>query len=130
MNFATYLLNASGTQSSGAWISWVMIGGMLVLMYFLIIRPQKKRQKEEQQLRDSLQVGDEIVTIGGVCGKIVSIKEDSILIETGADKNKIRMMKWAIQTNLSAPPPTKAPKKSKKEEKEAKETKKSEDADK
>ena len=92
MNFATYLLNAQGTQSSGAWISWVMIGGMLVLMYFLIIRPQKKRQKEEQQLRDSLQVGDEIVTIGGVCGKIVSIKEDSILIETGADKNKIRMM--------------------------------------
>lgn len=80
----------------------LIMGGLFVLMYFTSIRPQKKRQKEEQQLRENLQIGDEITTIGGIMGRIVTIKEDSIIIETGADRVKMRVMRWAVQTNNTA----------------------------
>lgn len=80
----------------------LLILGMFVLTYFISIRPQKKRQKEEQQLRENLQIGDEITTIGGIMGRIVTIKEDSIIIETGADRVKMRLMRWAVQTNNTA----------------------------
>lgn len=92
---------ADGTAQQGGF-SPVMIIGMVVmiaLMYFMTIRPQKKKQKEEQQLRDSVQIGDEITTIGGIVGRVVTVKEDSIVIETGADRNKMKLMRWAIQTN-------------------------------
>ena len=75
----------------------VMIG-MLVLMYFITIRPQQKRQKEEQKMRNNLRVGDELTTIGGIKGRVVSIKDDTVTIETGADRSKIQFEKWAIQT--------------------------------
>ncbi len=78
---------------------FVIMGVMVVAMYFLTIRPQKKKQKEEQQLRDSVQIGDEITTIGGIVGRIVTVKDDSIVIETGADRTKMKLMRWAIQTN-------------------------------
>lgn len=80
----------------------LLIGGMFILTYFISIRPQKKRQKEDQQLRENLQIGDEITTIGGIMGRIVTIKEDSIIIETGADRTKMRLMRWAVQTNNTA----------------------------
>ena len=80
----------------------LLILGMFVLTYFITIRPQKKRQKEEQQLRENLQIGDDITTIGGIVGRIVTIKEDSIIIETGADRVKMRIMRWAVQTNNTA----------------------------
>ncbi|MBE6783817.1 MAG: preprotein translocase subunit YajC [Ruminococcaceae bacterium] len=80
----------------------LLIGGMFILTYFISIRPQKKRQKEDQQLRENLQIGDEITTIGGIVGRIVTIKEDSIIIETGADRTKMRLMRWAVQTNNTA----------------------------
>lgn len=76
-----------------------LIAVMLLIMYFVLIRPQRKKQKEEAKMRNNIQVGDEIVTIGGIVGKIVAIKEDSLLIETGADRDKVRIMKWAIQQN-------------------------------
>lgn len=105
----TALLFGSSTSSgsaSGSKRSMLMplllIAGMFVLMYFTSIRPQKKRQKEEQQLRENLQIGDEITTIGGIMGRIVTIKEDSIIIETGADRVKMRIMRWAVQTNNTA----------------------------
>lgn len=79
-----------------------LIAVMLVAMYFILIRPQRKKQKEEVKMRDSLNVGDEIVTIGGIVGRIVSMKEDTLLVETGADRDKIRVMKWAVQLNKSA----------------------------
>ncbi len=75
----------------------VMIG-MLVLMYFVTIRPQQKRQKEEQKMRNNLRVGDELTTIGGIKGRVVSIKDETVTIETGADRSKIQFEKWAIQT--------------------------------
>ena len=104
---STYLFQTTASNSGGGYYQIILLVGLLVLMYFMLIRPQQKRQKEEQKLRDSIQVGDEIVTIGGICGKVVSVKEDSMIIETGSDKNKLRMMKWAVQQNLSAPPPVK-----------------------
>ena len=71
---------------------------MLVLFYFFGIRPQKKAEKATNQMRNSLQVGDEVTTIGGVIGKIISIKEDTVMIETGHDRMKIRFHKWAIKS--------------------------------
>ena len=69
---------------------------LIVIMYFLMIRPQKKREKETSAMRNSVQVGDEIVTIGGICGKIVKTKDETIVIQVGADKVKFEMMRWSI----------------------------------
>ena len=75
---------------------------MIAAMYFLMIRPQKKRQKEEQNMRDAVQIGDEITTTGGIMGRIVTVKDDSIVLETGADRTKIKFHKSAIYTNNTA----------------------------
>ena len=69
---------------------------LIVIMYFLMIRPQKKREKETTAMRNSVQVGDEIVTIGGICGKIVKTKDETIVIQVGADKVRMEMMRWSI----------------------------------
>ncbi len=71
-------------------------------MYFLLIRPQKKKEKTIQQMRNTLQVGDEIITIGGICGKIVKTKEESIVIQVGADKVKFEMMRWSVSSVVSS----------------------------
>ena len=76
----------------------LMIGVLLVGMYFLVIRPQKKQEKEINNMRNGLQVGDEITTIGGIIGKIVSIKEETVMIETGHDRTKIRILKNAVRS--------------------------------
>ena len=81
---------------------WIMIVAMLALMYFITIRPQRKRQKEELTMRDNIQVGDEITTIGGIMGRVVTVKEDALIIETGADKNKLKISRWAVSTNNTA----------------------------
>ena len=69
---------------------------LILLMYFMLIRPQKKKEKEVNAMRSALKVGDSIVTIGGICGKIVKVKDDTIVIQVGADKVKFEMMKWAV----------------------------------
>ena len=69
---------------------------LVVLMYFLLIRPQKKREKQTAIMRNSVRVGDEVVTIGGIRGKIVKTKDDTLVIEVGADKVKFEIMRWAI----------------------------------
>lgn len=108
MNLVQFLNLASGTAANGANAgkSQISLIVMMVLlfgvMYFVMIRPQKKKQKEEQQMRDSIEVGDEITTIGGIVGRVVTVKDDSIIIETGADRNKIKIMRWAIGTNNTA----------------------------
>ena len=76
----------------------LMIVGLLAIMYFFMIRPQKKQEKQVNEMRDNLQVGDEITTIGGIIGKIVSIKEETILVETGRDKVKIRFLRSAVRS--------------------------------
>ena len=71
---------------------------LLVIMYFLMIRPQQKKQKEEAKMRNSLRVGDELTTIGGIKGRVVSIKDDTVTIETSNDRTKIVFEKAAIGT--------------------------------
>ena len=70
-------------------------------MYLILIRPQKKKQKEEKRMRENLQVGDEIITIGGVYGRVISLKEDTIVIESISDHSKLTFARWALQTNLT-----------------------------
>ena len=92
-----------GAQATGGNpMSLILMVGLFAVMYFVMIRPQKKKQKEEQQMRDSIQIGDEITTIGGIMGRVVTVKEDSIVLETGADRVKMKFQRWAIQTNNTA----------------------------
>ncbi|MBQ9920770.1 MAG: preprotein translocase subunit YajC [Clostridia bacterium] len=78
--------------------------GLIVLMYFFLIRPQKKQEKETARMRNNLVVGDEISTVGGLVGRIVKINEekDIITIETGSDKNKLKVFRWAVR-NVEVP---------------------------
>ena len=69
---------------------------MLVLLYFMIYRPQKKQEKKDAAMRAALEIGDQVVTIGGIVGRVVAIKEDTFVLETGADRVKIRFTKTAI----------------------------------
>lgn len=87
---------AGGSQGTLAMLIPLVL--MFVLFYFLLIRPQRKREKTEKQMRDSIVVGDNITTIGGIVGKIVSIKDESLILETGADRVKIRIERWAIRS--------------------------------
>lgn len=80
-------------------IIWLVL--LLGVFYFLLIRPQKKREKKEAAMRDNLEIGDEVVTAGGIVGLVFSIKEDTVVIETGGDRSKIRIKKWAISQNLT-----------------------------
>ena len=100
MNFAFLL---EGTNPTGS--SWqelvptvVMLVLVVVFFYFFMVRPQKKKEKEEAQMRDNLEIGDEITTIGGIIGKIVSIKDETFVLETTKDKTKIRFLKGAIRS--------------------------------
>ena len=93
----TILLEGTGSTGGGGLVSILMIVAMLAILYFFMIRPQKKQEKETNAMRNSLQVGDEITTIGGIIGKIVSIKEETIMIETGHDRTKIRLLKSAVR---------------------------------
>ena len=71
---------------------------MFAMLYFFMIRPENKRKKEAQNMRDSLVVGDEITTIGGITGTICAVKENTIVIETGADRVRIEFTKWAVSS--------------------------------
>ena len=71
---------------------------MFAMLYFFMIRPENKRKKEAQNMRDSLSVGDEITTIGGITGTICAVKENTIVIETGADRVRIEFTKWAVSS--------------------------------
>ena len=74
------------------------LGLMVAFFYFFLLKPQKKKEKEVADMRNSLDTGDEIVTIGGIVGKIINVKDEEIVIEVGADKTKLRLMKWAISS--------------------------------
>lgn len=95
-----------GTTATGA-SGGSMVGSLLFMvllfavMYFILIRPQKKKDKEQKAMQSTVQIGDEIVTIGGIVGLVIRVAEDTIVIETGGDKNKMRIKTWAIQENLT-----------------------------
>ena len=95
-----YFLTEGGTTPGGMGLSTIlMLVAMVAVFYFMMIRPESKRKKEAEQIRSETKVGDEIVTIGGICGKVVHIKEDKLVIETSADQVRVELAKWAISTN-------------------------------
>ena len=101
MATATNTAAATGSANGGLWVYWIMIAVLIAAMYFFSIRPQKKQEKELKNLRDNLQIGDEVLTIGGFYGTIVRIKDDRITIASGAEKTKLELTKNAISTVLN-----------------------------
>ena len=97
-----YFLTETAANSGSTMTMLLPMIGIFALMYFMTIRPQKKRQKEEQEMRNAVEVGDEITTIGGICGKVVIVKEQHLIIETGADRNRMQITRWAVQQNVTA----------------------------
>ena len=99
-----HFLESTGTAGTtgGMGSSILMIVVMLGIFYFMLIRPENKRKKEAEQTRNSVKNGDQIITIGGIVGTVVSVKEDKIVIETSADQVRIELMKWAISSNETA----------------------------
>ena len=102
------LLAATATDSSsaataGGWeqmlVTFIPLVLMLVLFYFLLIRPEKKRAAKMKEMLDNLQVADEVVTTGGIIGRVLSVKEDTVLIETGGDRTRIRVLRSSIAEN-------------------------------
>ncbi len=106
MNNMHYLLTTMDSAAEGtvldSIISFAPIVIVLVVFYFMLIRPQQKKDKEDRAMRENLEIGDEIVTIGGIVGLVVSIKEDTVVIETGSDRSKIRIVKSAVSQNITA----------------------------
>ena len=113
INFLTETVPASAGLGS----TIIMMAIMLGVFYFMLIRPENKRKKEAEQMRSAVKKGDEIVTIGGIVGTVVDVKEKNIVVETGADQVRIEFEKWAISANYSA---DKAAKEQAKKEQEAK----------
>jgi preprotein translocase subunit YajC len=97
------LLDATATtDASGNMIMWIVIyAALFAALYFFLIRPNNKKKKAEAEMRNSIEVGVEVTTIGGIMGRVVAVKddEDAIIIETGADRNKMKMKKWCISVN-------------------------------
>ncbi len=99
MNFNPITLAASPTTSL---IPMLLIYAVIFgVMYLLLIRPQKKKQKKEKQMRENLQVGDEVITIGGIHGRIISLKEETMVVESISDHSKLTFSRWALQQNLT-----------------------------
>ena len=109
-NFYSFLMDGEAaaaadsteaTQSSGflgMLPTILMIVAMIAIFYFLLYRPQKKQERETAQMRNSLEVGDEITTIGGIIGEVVSIKGETVTIETGKERSKIRIHRSAVKS--------------------------------
>ena len=103
MNFITILQAAPAAQQGSSWSMWIMLALIFVVMWFFMIRPQKKQQKELQNFRDGLKKGDKVVTIGGIYGTVCEVKEGTVLMEV--DNNvKIRVSKNALVKDFTEQP--------------------------
>lgn len=103
MNMINLTADATTQQAgSGSIVMMILVYALIFgAMWFFLIRPQKKKQKEEKKMRENLQVGDEVVTIGGVYGRVISLKEDTFVIESASDHSKLTFARWALQSNLT-----------------------------
>ena len=110
-------LTATVDPAAGMGSTIIMMVVMLGVFYFMLIRPENKRKKEAEQMRSAVKSGDQITTIGGIIGTVVSVKDDKFVLETGADQVRIEMAKWAISTNETATAAAKAEAKKRQEEK-------------
>lgn len=88
-------------MSSGMTSSLIMIAAMFALMYFLLIRPEKKRKQQAESMRNALKKGDTVLTIGGIMGKVVSVTDSSFVLETSEDRVRVEFSKWALNTNVT-----------------------------
>lgn len=96
---------AAGNSANAGGMSIIMMVVFMAIMYFVMIRPSDKKRKQEEQMRNSLQIGDELITIGGIKGRVVSIKDDeSFILETGPDRTRIQFQKWAISSIITDKP--------------------------
>ena len=95
-----YLLDAPATTNNtmSSYLPLGMIAVFVVLFWLLIMRPQKKQEKEAAQMRDSIKAGDEVITIGGIIGRVVIVRDDKIMIETGNDKTKLTILKSSVKS--------------------------------
>ena len=96
---------AAGTnlaEGNGLTSTIIMLVVMVAVFYFMLIRPENKRKKEAEQLRTSVKVGDKVITIGGIVGTVVNVKEDTFVLETGADQVRIEFQKWGLSSNETA----------------------------
>lgn len=98
------LAQAATPQPTGAygWSTIIMMVVLLLAFYFILIRPQRKKEKKDAEMRKNLQIGDEIVTVGGIVGIVCKIEEETLVIETGGDRSRLRIKKWAVSQNLDA----------------------------
>ena len=104
MNFLT----APAAPAGGLMSTVIMLVMMVGIFYFMLIRPENKRKKEAEQMRSSVKTGDKIITIGGILGTVVSVKDDKIVLETSSDQVRVEMAKWAISSNETAAEAAKA----------------------
>lgn len=89
---------ATTADAAGSLISLVLpFALVLLVMYFLMIRPQKKKDKQLQDMRSALEIGDNVTTIGGIVGRVVALKDDTVVLETGTERNRVRFKRWAVQ---------------------------------
>ena len=95
MNALFFLTEGAG-GGVGSFVTMGLLLVVMIAMFFFTSRSNKKQEKEAQNMRDSLQVGDEITTIGGIIGKVVSIKEETLVLETSHDRTRIRILKTAV----------------------------------
>ena len=93
-----FLESATQSNQLGGITTIIMLVAMLAIFYFFMYRPQKKQEKQATDMRNALAVGDEITTIGGIIGKVVTINDDTLVLETSSNKTKIRIHKWAVKT--------------------------------
>lgn len=95
-------LTSTDGSAAGGMSMFVMMIVLFAVFYFFMVRPENKRKKEAQAMRDALKVGDNITTIGGIIGDVVSVKDNAIVIETGADRVRVEFAKFAVSTNNTA----------------------------
>ncbi|MBR4622338.1 MAG: preprotein translocase subunit YajC [Ruminococcus sp.] len=99
MNIA--LLADSASSTGSLLVTFIPLVVIIIFFYFFILRPQRKQDKADKAMRENLEIGDEVVTNGGIVGIVFSVKDDTVVIETGGDRSKIRVMKWAIAKNMT-----------------------------
>lgn len=94
--------NVAAQAGSSGLVPIGMLLLMLVAFYFILIRPQRKKEKKDAEMRKNVQVGDEIVTAGGIVGIVCKLEEETLVIETGGDRSKLRIKRWAVSQNIDA----------------------------
>ena len=97
-----FLTTTEAVAGAGMGSTMVMLVAMFAILYFMMIRPENKRKKEAEQMRSAVKKGDKVVTIGGITGTVVDVKDNKFVLETGADQVRIEFEKWALSTNETA----------------------------